>query len=180
MAYNNYYSGYQPMMGYPYQQQIQPNYNYQQQAYPQAQMQMAAQNQQQAQMQQPQIQNGGFIQVHNEDEARNYPIAPGNSVTFKDENAPYVYTKTMGFSQLDRPIFEKYRLVKEDDIQAAQNQPVSVANNQTANMIDYALKADLTALQADFSAEIEALKQRIEELTVKKPATKAKKESDAE
>lgn len=170
MAYNNYYSGYQPMMGYPYQQQIQPNYNYQQQAYPQAQMQMTAQNQQT----QPQIQNGGFIQVHNEDEARNYPIAPGNSVTFKDENAPYVYTKTMGFSQLDRPIFEKYRLVKEEDIQAAQNQPINAPNSQQTNNIDYALKTDLTALQA----EIDVLKQQIEELTVKKPATKAKKEEE--
>lgn len=170
MAYNNYYSGYQPMMGYPYQQQIQPNYNYQQQAYPNAQMQMATQNQQT----QPQIQNGGFIQVHNEDEARNYPIAPGNSVTFKDENAPYVYTKTMGFSQLDRPIFEKYRLVKEEDIQAAQNQPVSAVNSQQTNNIEYALKTDLTALQE----EIDVLKQRIEELTAKKPATKAKKEEE--
>lgn len=169
MAYNNYYSGYQPMMGYPYQQQFQPNY--QQQAYPQAQMQMTAQNQQQAQIQQPQIQNGGFIQVHNEDEARNYPIAPGNSVTFKDENAPYVYTKTMGFSQLDRPIFEKYRLVKEDDM-PTQNPPVSAEIAQQTNNIDYALKTDLTALQT----EIDALKQRIEELTFKRSATKAKKE----
>ena len=174
MAYNNFYSGYQPMMGYPYQQQIQPNYNYQQQAYPNAQMQMTTQNQQQAQMQQPQIQNGGFIQVHDENEARNYPIAPGNSVTFKDENAPYVYTKTMGFSQLDRPIFEKYRLVKEEDIQAAQNQPVSAVNSQQTNNIDYALKTDLTALQA----EIDVLKQRIEELTAKKPAAKVKKEEE--
>ena len=166
MAYNNYYSGYQPMMGYPYQQQFQPNY--QQQTYPQAQMQMTAQNQQT----QPQIQNGGFIQVHDENEARNYPIAPGNSVTFKDENAPYVYTKTMGFSQLDRPIFEKYRLVKEDDIQAAQNQPVNAPSPQAVNMIDYALKTDLTALQK----EIDVLKQRIEELTVKKTTAKTKKE----
>ena len=61
-----------------------------------------------------QIQNNGFVSVRNEMEARNYPIAPGNSITFKDENAPYVYTKTMGFSQLDRPSFEKYKLVKED------------------------------------------------------------------
>lgn len=167
MAYNNYYSGYQPMIGYPYQQQIQPNYNYQQQAYPNAQMQMTAQNQQT----QPQIQNGGFIQVHNEDEARNYPIAPGNSVTFKDENAPYVYTKTMGFSQLDRPIFEKYRLVKEDDM-PTQNPPVSAEIAKQTNNIDYALKTDLTALQA----EIDALKQRIEELTVKKTTAKVKKE----
>ena len=161
MAYNNYYSGYQPMIGYPYQQQIQPNYNYQQQAYPQAQNQQT----------QPQIQNGGFIQVHNEDEARNYPIAPGNSVTFKDENAPYVYTKTMGFSQLDRPIFEKYRLVKEDDM-PTQNSPVSAEIAQQANNIDYALKTDLTALKT----EIDVLKQRIEELTAKKPATKVKNE----
>ena len=161
MAYNNFYSGYPPMMGYPYQQQIQPNYNYQQQAYPQAQNQQT----------QPQIQNGGFIQVHNEDEARNYPIAPGNSVTFKDENAPYVYTKTMGFSQLDRPIFEKYRLVKEDDM-PTQNPPVSAEIAQQTNNIDYALKTDLTALQT----EIDTLKQRIEELTFKGSATKAKKE----
>ena len=167
MAYNNFYSGYPPMMGYPYQQQIQPNYNYQQQAYPQAQMQMATQNQQT----QPQIQNGGFIQVHDENEARNYPIAPGNSVTFKDENAPYVYTKTMGFSQLDRPIFEKYRLVKEDDM-PTQNPPVSAEIAQQTNNIDYALKTDLTAIQE----EIETLKQRIEELTFKRSATKAKKE----
>lgn len=61
-----------------------------------------------------QIQNSGFVNVRSEEEARNYPIAYGNSVTFKNETAPYVYTKTMGFSQLDRPVFEKYKLVKEE------------------------------------------------------------------
>lgn len=78
--------------------------------------------QQQQQNSTPQIQNGGFISVRNEDEARSYPVAIGNSVTFKDENAPYVYTKTMGFSQLDRPIFEKYRLVKEGSEQKASEE----------------------------------------------------------
>ena len=104
MAYNNFYSpyqGYNPYQQYQssFQQQIQNQPNFQQ-------------SQQQIQQQ---IQNGGFVSVHNENEARNYPIAPGNSVTFKDENAPYVYTKTQGFSQLDRPVFEKYRLVKEEE-----------------------------------------------------------------
>ena len=61
-----------------------------------------------------QVQSSGFVCVRNEAEAKNYPIAPGNSVTFKDETAPYVYTKTMGFSQFDQPVFSKYRLVKED------------------------------------------------------------------
>lgn len=59
-------------------------------------------------------QSAGLVSVRGINEARTYPVAPGNSVTFKDETAPYVYTKTMGFSQLDRPTFEVFRLVKED------------------------------------------------------------------
>ena len=55
-----------------------------------------------------------FITVRSEAEARNYPVAYGNSVTFKDETSPYVYCKTV-FSQFDTPSFEKYRLVKEED-----------------------------------------------------------------
>ena len=66
---------------------------------------------------QPQ-QTSGFVSVRSEAEARNYPVAYGNSVTFKDETAPYIYSKTMGFSQLDRPIFEKYKLVKEETNEA--------------------------------------------------------------
>ena len=31
-----------------------------------------------------------------------------------DEKLPYIYTKTLGFSQMDLPVFEKYRLTKED------------------------------------------------------------------
>lgn len=65
-------------------------------------------------MQQVIPQDNGFVMVRSEMEARNYPVGFGKSVTFKDETAPYVYSKTMGFSQLDKPIFEKYRLVKEE------------------------------------------------------------------
>ena len=82
-------------------------FNYYPQYYPQMQMPQA-----QAQPQQTQ-QASGFVSVRSEEEARNYPVAYGNSVTFKDETSPYIYTKTMGFSQLDRPIFDKYKLVKE-------------------------------------------------------------------
>jgi hypothetical protein len=69
---------------------------------------------QQGYVQQPQTQNNGFIRVQNENEARMYPVAPGNSLIFIDENAPFCYTKTVDTSQLDRPKFEKYRLVKEE------------------------------------------------------------------
>ena len=145
MAYNYYPNYYQPM--YP---QIQPTY--------QQQPQMQAPQTQP--VQQPQIQNGGFISVRSEQEARSYPIAPGNSVTFKDENMPYVYVKTMGFSQLDRPVFEKYRLVKEEEYQpqqVAQSAPTSAEKTEQANNIDYALKSDLRALWG----EIEALKKQM-------------------
>lgn len=165
MAYNNFYSPYQNVYN-PYQQ-YQPNFQQQQQV--PNNIQPSFQQSQQPQ----QIQNGGFVSVHNENEARNYPIAPGNSVTFKDENAPYVYTKTQGFSQLDRPIFEKYRLVKEEDIQvqqATQNAPVSNENARQANDTEYAKKDEITALWD----EIETLKSKFSEFA-KMPKEKVEK-----
>ena len=84
--------------------QYYPNYMYPQQ--PQAQQQQA-----------PRQEQSGFISVNGEQQARDWPIAPGNSLTFKDETAPYIYTKT-SYSQFDIPVFEKYRLTKEEDPQA--------------------------------------------------------------
>lgn len=72
----------------------------------------------QQQQQNQQIQNGGFVSVPNMEYARNYPVAPGNSVTFKIESQPYICTKTLGFSQLDQPIFEVFKLVKEEHAEA--------------------------------------------------------------
>lgn len=90
----------------PYQ--FNPNiYQQQQQNFaPQQQAFVPQQNQQQ-------VQNGGFVNVRSETEARNYPVALGNVVTFKDETAPYIYTKTMGFSPLDIPRFEIYKQVPD-------------------------------------------------------------------
>lgn len=76
------------------------------------------------QQQQYQTQNNAFVSVRSIEEAYNWPVAPGNSITFKDENNPFVYTKTRGFSPLEQPIFEKWRLVKVDDMpQNTQNAP---------------------------------------------------------
>lgn len=123
MAYNNYFS---------------PYGNYQQyQQYQQA----------------PQtIQNGGFVSVRSAQEAFNYPVALGNSVTFKDETAPYIYVKTRGFSQLEEPVFEQFQLVKVDNSQ-------KVAEPVQATSTEYALKSDLTALQE----EINLLKKKVSE-----------------
>lgn len=71
----------------------------------------------------PQPQNNGFMIVPNEDIARNYPVAPGNCVTFKIEGQPIVIEKSMGFSQLDSPKLERYRLIKEEPVET--NIPVN-------------------------------------------------------
>ncbi len=148
MAYNSFYQPYQPVYGQQFQGYNVPPIN--QQAFQQAQS-----------AQQQTIQNGGFVSVRSEIEARNYPVAPGNSVTFIDENAPYCYTKTMGFSQLDRPRFEKFRLVKEEEaVQPTQT-------SADAPKVDYALKSELQSLKDEFSAEILNLKTIFEKFSQK-------------
>ena len=112
---------------------------------PYMQMQMQAQPQQ--------AQSSGFIPVQNENEARMYPIAPGTSATFIDENAPYCYTKTVGTSQLDRPTFKKFQLVEVvDTSQSVQNVSQGASDNSGIDLTAYALKADMDALAARIAA----------------------------
>lgn len=150
MAYNN---------GFPMGYQYYPQPVMQPQMIPQ-QMQQPVQ----PQVQQPQVQQqyanvpNGFIRVRNENEAKMYPVAPANSVTFIDENAPYVYTKTVNMGQLDRPIFEKYRLVKEEDTPEAVTGPQKPAEQQLTDLSRFALHDDLAALKS----ELDAIKADVE------------------
>ena len=63
-------------------------------------------------LQQQAPQTMGLIEVRSEDEVLRYPVAPGNSVSFRNVTEPYIYTKTM-VSQFGAPVVEKYRLVRE-------------------------------------------------------------------
>lgn len=100
-----------------------------------------------------QMQNGGFVSVRSEMEAWNYPVKYGASVNFKDETAPYIYVKTMGLSQFDTPVFEKYRLVKEDATTPIKTPEITETNNVAYEE----LRADIDALKA----EIKALKEEL-------------------
>lgn len=135
-------------MAYNYPNYVNP-YMYQQQSP----YQMPIQQQQQI----PQIQNGGFVSVRNEAEARSYPVAPGNSITFKDETSPYVYTKTMGFSQLDRPIFEKYKLVKEED---SEDTRAIIADEVIDNAVQKKLEGQINQLWKEVNALKETTTRR--------------------
>lgn len=151
MAYNN---GYYP-------QYFQPNYQ-QNQAFQNQNYQQNQQNfQQNYQQNQQQIQNGGFMVVPSEDMARTYPVAPGNCVTFKIEGKPIVMEKSMGFSQLEAPRIDRYRLVREEDVPNEQNMPQN--EPKTSGMehesIDE-LKGQIKAL----NEELEDIKKRLHEL----------------
>ena len=121
--------------------------------YPQTMFQQAQQLPVQQPQQTQQIQNGGFVSVRSEEEAKGYPVALGNSITFRDETAPYIYTKTMGFSQLDRPIFEKYKLVKEMPVEGSNLTEKAVDD---VSVVKYSLD--------DAKAEIERIWKVINEL----------------
>ena len=163
MAYNPYLP-----LNYP-QPYYGPNpYGYQQM------QQQAQQNQAQAQAQQaqrPTVQQG-FVLVQSEQEARAYPVAPGNSITFKDESGPFCYVKTMGFSQLDRPTFERYRLVKEEDAQEPVSGPQSGEPLTESILKGYATKEEL----AELREALEAVKAKL----AAKPTAKKKQEADDE
>lgn len=99
-----------------------------------------------------QIQNGGFISVRSENEVMNYPVAPGNCVTFKIEGQPIVMEKSMGFSQLEAPHVERYRLVKEE---------VAEKQIETPQKDDFDIEGINTAID-NLKDEIKAIWDEIE------------------
>lgn len=137
-------------MPYPFYQSY-PNYN--QMFYQQL------QNNQQT----PQIQNGGFVIVKDINEAMNYAVAPGNSVTFKVESQPYICTKTLGFSQLDQPIFEVFKLIKEDKPQLKFDE--SDQENAVTPTVEYLSLEEAEIMRSEMAqmrSEIDFLREAID------------------
>lgn len=139
---------------YPYQN----NNPYQQQLIQQMQAQQSSNN---------------FVHVPSEDVARAYSVAPGGSVTFINDNAPYCYTKTVGFSQFDTPVFRKFRLVEETN-SSEQSQAQKPQQDQTIPENPGVL-SEIEALKT----KVESLENRLNELTkpVQQNERKMKNES---
>lgn len=109
--------------------------------------------------------NGSIVPVPNEIIARNYPLAPGTSGTFINENEPYCYTKTMGLGQFDRPVFKRYRLVEEPDApQGEQSAPTTPATVENSAAVSEKINADIEALRKlydDLKLDVEIIKEDI-------------------
>lgn len=157
MAYPNYYQG-----GY-YPQ-------YQNGAVPDMLNQFKGQYQQMP-MQQPVQQmpiqsNGGLIWVDNEEQAKNYLVAPNNVVPMFDKNSSQMYIKSADGAGM--PTFKKYKLT---DFEDADNAPKTPVEHKCTCGDKFVLKKDFQALQSEF----EALRDELEELKAKPKAKTAKR-----
>lgn len=131
MAFNL-FNGYQN----PYQQALQQQY------------QQLAQN--------VQPQEYGFVRVQSEEQAREWKVAPGNSVTFINDTAPYCYTKSMGLSQFDTPVFRKFRLEEEAVTEARKSPNLE----QSEKEYNYLTPDDIEPIKAKIK-QIEAFMEEI-------------------
>ena len=149
-------------MAYPYPQYYQPNaFPTQPNAFPTQQNVLPTQQTQQ-------IQNGGFMVIPSEEMVKNYPVAPGNCVTFKVEGKPIVMEKSMGFSQFESPKIDRYRLVKEESEEVNESQ--EVVNDEHYEEI----KTDIEKLWG----AIDEIKASMEKPTEKPVTTRRKKDGE--
>ena len=121
-----------------------------------------------------QTQQNGLIPVRSEQEVLNFPVAPGNSVSFSHESEPYIYVKTMGLSQFDRPSIVKYKLIKEELGSETTN-----SNNSSPNDTKAVNEDDLKPILDDLKLihdEIESIKKKIDDIDKvnRKQTTQAK------
>jgi len=151
-------------MAYPYQQIYQSyptQFPTQPNAFPTQQNALPTQPTQQ-------IQNGGFMVIPSEDMVKNYPVAPGNCVTFKIEGKPIVMEKSMGFSQFEAPKIDRYRLVKEE--------PEDI-KEETVKENDYdEIRIDIDKLWG----AIDEIKASMEKPAPEKPAPTRRKKDDGD
>lgn len=127
-------------MNYPYFNPYQPN------------MQQPVQQP----MQQTQ---SGFVSVHSEEEALRYPIAPGNSITFKIEGQPILIEKTMGFSQLDSPRVERFRITRD----GAPEESPRYAMSEDIGKVRDSLSADIESVRSSLAEDMEKIKKNLTE-----------------
>ena len=126
---------------------------------------------QQPMMQQPVQQmpiqsNGGLIWVDNEEQAKNYLVAPNNVVPMFDKNSPQMYIKSADGAGM--PTFKKYKLT---DFEEADNAPKTSEKHECKCGDKFVLKKDFQALQSEFDAlrsEWEILKEKPKAKTAKK------------
>ena len=106
------------------------------------------------------VQNQGtvFTPVHGDIEVLNSPVAPGNTVYFKHETEPFVYTKSMGMSQFEVPKTKKYKLEEVEMDSNVVNTPTIQNNEPIKPQPKYLLESDIKPILDELSQCKEELK----------------------
>ena len=162
MAYPNYYNG-----GYFPQ--------YQNGAVPDMLNQYKGQYQQMPMqpVQQPIQSNGGLIWVDNEEQAKNYLVAPNNVIPMFDKSSTAMYIKSADGAGM--PTFKRYKLIDMDE-----EKPKNAPKTHECTCGDkYATKEQINDLRAkldDLTAKYEELSRPV----VEKPKTTTKKTKESE
>lgn len=107
-------------------------------------------------MQQPQQQQSALIHVQSEQQAREWSVSPGCSLMFIDDNAPYIYTKTAGNSQLEPCVFKIFQVSEI----GGQNAPKTGIEEKSITIPDYVTRAEYEAIMA----QIDDIRKQIKEL----------------
>ena len=124
-------------------------------------------------VQQPIQSNGGLIWVDNEEQAKNYLVAPNNVVPMFDKSSSAMYIKSSDGAGM--PTFKKYKLIDVDE-ETPKNAPKT---HECTCGDKYATKEQINDLRAkldDLTAKYEELAHPI----VEKPKTTTKKAKESE
>lgn len=97
-----------------------------------------------------------FINVPSEDVARRWDIAPNTTGKFIDENKGYIYTKSVGASILEPPVFEKYRVVKETE-ESNESEPQN--SQPEPDLSEYMTKSEFETYKAIIDEMQEVVKE---------------------
>ena len=107
-------------------------------------------------IQQPQQQQSALIHVQSEQQAREWSVSPGSSLMFIDDNAPYIYTKTAGNSQLEPCVFKIFQVSEI----GGQNAPKTATEDKSITIPDYVTRSEYEAI----TAQIDDIRKQIKEL----------------
>ena len=124
-------------------------------------------------VQQPIQSNGGLIWVDNEEQAKNYLVAPNNVIPMFDKSSSAMYIKSADGAGM--PTFKKYKLIDVDE-ETPKNAPKT---HECTCGDKFATKEQINALEGkinDLTAKYEELAHPI----VEKPKTTTKKAKESE
>ena len=122
-------------------------------------------------IQQPIQSNGGLIWVDNEEQAKNYLVAPNNVVPMFDKSSSAMYIKSSDGAGM--PTFKKYKLIDVDE-EMPKNTPTT---HKCTCGDKFATKEQLNAVEGKIN-DILAMYDELKEKQITKTTKPTKKEAE--